>query len=270
MTTLLQSRAQLIVFVLTDSGGMEVTGLGSGCSVALAKNGADFATGAGAKDEIGNGWYSYQLSAADTDTVGPLAVKVTGTGVKQVNLTYEISGSVVVVGEGPNILSAAEAAIVLRCSIDDTDMLVLLPMIDKYIIGATGRDWTEESPIREEAKSAARMLLVMWHENPAMIGSVGVLEFGLNAALTQLEAIALRYRRYKFYGGNGAGSIALRDAAVGDTVESLIGIYIASGDASNAFEATVSVDGCLQQTSGSDLSKNLYLAVLKAADALDP
>ncbi|MBE3038435.1 MAG: hypothetical protein IMZ62_06455, partial [Chloroflexi bacterium] len=156
------------------------------------------------------------------------------------------------------------------CPIDDTDMLVLLPLVDRYIINATGHDWTQDSPIREDAKSAARMLLVMWHEAPAMIGSVSVLDFGLNAVLTQLEAVGLRYRRHKFYGSNGAGSISLRDAAVGDTVESLIGIYGASGDASSYFEATVSVDGCLQQTSGSDFSKNLYLAVLKAADALDP
>jgi hypothetical protein len=168
------------------------------------------------------------------------------------------------------ILTAAEAAAVLRMAEDDADMLALLPLVDRYIINATGYDWRQNSPIREDAKSAARMLLVMWHENPAVIGTVGVLEFGLNAALMQLEAIALRYRRYKFYGRNGAGAIALTGAAVGDIVESLIGIYIASGDASSSFEATVSVDGCLQQTSGSDLSANLYLAKLKAADARDP
>lgn len=187
-------------------------------------------------------------------------------------LIYLTASDTIVIGgpTGPYILTPAEAAAVLRVSDEDADMLALLPLVDRYIINATGYDWRQDETIREDAKSAARMLLVMWHENPAMIGTVGVLEFGLNAALMQLEVIALRYRWYKFYGRNGAGPIALAGAAVGDTVESLIGIYIASGDASSSFEETISVDGCLQQTSGSDLSANLYLAKLKPADALDP
>ena len=55
---------------------------------------ADFATGAGVKDEIGSGWYSYQLTAAETDTDGPLAVRSLAAGATQQNLTYQVSGSV--------------------------------------------------------------------------------------------------------------------------------------------------------------------------------
>jgi hypothetical protein len=46
--------------------------------------------------------------------------------------------------------------------------------------------------INTTAKSAARMLLVQWYENPAQLGSESVLSFGLNAVLLQLKAEARR------------------------------------------------------------------------------
>jgi len=71
---------------------------------------------------------------------------------------------------------------------------MLLPIVDAYLANATGMDWAEDpSMIPNEAKSAARMLLVMWHENPAMIGMPGSsLGFGLAAVLMQLKALALQ------------------------------------------------------------------------------
>ncbi len=91
-----------------------------------------------------------------------------------------------------NILTADDAANVLRTTKTDQTMLDLLPGVDAYITMATGRDWTLDPVIRPEAKSAARMLLVMWHEAPAMIGQgLTSLPHGLAAALTQLEALAL-------------------------------------------------------------------------------
>jgi hypothetical protein len=94
------------------------------------------------------------------------------------------------------ILTSEEAANVLRCEIDDPNMLDLLPSVDAYINYATGRTWGEDVPIRDEAKTVARMLLVQWHENPGMIGAAGgahvPLSFGLNAALFQLKILALQ------------------------------------------------------------------------------
>jgi methionine-rich copper-binding protein CopC len=90
-----------------------------------------------------------------------------------------------------NILTAAEAANVLRCLTTDALMLQLLPQVDDYIKTATGRDWTADSSIYPKAKAAAQMLLAMWHENPSMTGNAGALQGGLSACLTQLEAQAL-------------------------------------------------------------------------------
>jgi hypothetical protein len=91
------------------------------------------------------------------------------------------------------ILEPTEAATVLRCAENDQNMLDLLPLVDTYLANATGIDWGDEPyEIPNEAKSAARMLLVMWHENPAMIGMPGSsLGFGLAAVLMQLKAMAL-------------------------------------------------------------------------------
>jgi hypothetical protein len=90
-----------------------------------------------------------------------------------------------------NILTAAEAATVLRCDVADANMLQLLPSVDAYIDRATGRDWAVDAVIRPEAKSAARMLLVRWHEDPGGMAAGNALGFGLSAVLVQLEALAL-------------------------------------------------------------------------------
>ena len=91
-----------------------------------------------------------------------------------------------------SILTPTEAATVLRCAIDDQNMLDLLPQVDAYIENATGWKWTEDEVINPTAKAAARMLLVQWHENPAQLGTESVLSFGLDAVLLQLKAEAKR------------------------------------------------------------------------------
>lgn len=83
-----------ILFVMVDSVGSELTGLGSGFTLQLSKNGAAFAASAGTKAEIGGGWYSYLATAAEADIVGPVAIKVTGTGAIQQNLEYIVASRV--------------------------------------------------------------------------------------------------------------------------------------------------------------------------------
>ncbi len=260
MTTLHLAEAQLRAFVLVDSSGDEVTSLGTTFTVEISKNGGAFAAGMGTKAEIGDGWYSYELTAGETDTVGPLAVKVTGAGADQQNLLYQVSGAAWEPGTGTYILTTTEAATVLRCAEDDPNMLMLLPAIDAYIKMATGRDWAADTTIREEAKNAARMLLVQWHENPAMVGSSGPLAFGLMAALTQLEAIAHYY--FTFEGLSNAGYVCLPGVHEGDTVVSLVGRVGVSGDQSASFEAVITEDGYIQQTSTNDLSEKWFTAYL--------
>ncbi len=93
MTDILINTTAKITFVLVNSSGVEVTGLGATFTVQISKNGGAFAASSGTKAEISDGWYSYTFAAGETDTAGPLAVKVTGAGAAQQNLLYEVVGT---------------------------------------------------------------------------------------------------------------------------------------------------------------------------------
>lgn len=166
-----------------------------------------------------------------------------------------------------NILTAAEASIVLRCETTDSNMLAILPSIDAYIKRATGRDWAADSVICDEAKSAARMLLVQWHENPGMVGSdPQALGFGLSACLTQLETMALRY--IEFYGRDGSGEVTLPRAYAGNSIDTLVGLIGATGDQKAKFESVISQDGYIEQLADEDLSEVMYRVHLKPPSEL--
>jgi hypothetical protein len=159
-----------------------------------------------------------------------------------------------------NVLTASEAAIVLRCEATDADLLALLPLVDTYLKNATGRDWAADSTIHPAAKSAARMLLVQWHEDPGKVGSASALDFGLRAALVQLAALALQYRN--FAGRSGAGPIDVPGVTAGETVSTVTGLIGVTGSQAAAFETVITIDGQIQQISTADLSANWYRAYL--------
>lgn len=77
------------VFVMVDATDTELSGLT--LSVAISKNGAAFVAGTGTASEIGSGWYKYILPAAECDTIGPLAIKVTAPGARQQNLPNTVA-----------------------------------------------------------------------------------------------------------------------------------------------------------------------------------
>jgi hypothetical protein len=159
-----------------------------------------------------------------------------------------------------NILNAAEAANFIRSTTDDAVMLQLLPLADTYLSQATGHDWATDATKHNTAKMAAGVLLTYWYDNPNAIGQAPE---ALTALLVQLEAIALKYRKYLFEGLNTAGSIPLPGARAGDVVITLTGVYGVAGDQSAKFEATVSDDDQIEQTATDDLSDNQYVVVLK-------
>ncbi len=160
-----------------------------------------------------------------------------------------------------NILTTAKAADVLKCEVDDPTMLAMLSGIDTYIKNGTGHDWTADSIIREEAKNAARIALVQWHEDPGMtLSEIRTLSLGFNACMVQLEAIALHYK--SFEGLNGSGSIALRGVYRGDTIITLTGKVGISGDQSTKFESVITWDGLIQQISSEDLYEKWFEAYI--------
>lgn len=80
-----------ICFVMIDAAGTEVAGLGgAGLTLQISKNGGAFVAGAGTKAEISDGWYTYLSTVAEANTIGPVAIKVTGAGCVQQNLEYTV------------------------------------------------------------------------------------------------------------------------------------------------------------------------------------
>lgn len=95
MYYLKMNQAQMIKFVMIDASGNEVSGLGGALTIELSKAGGAFAAALGVQGEIGSGWYQYTLTSGETDTIGPLGVKVTGAGARQQNLEYVVQSRVV-------------------------------------------------------------------------------------------------------------------------------------------------------------------------------
>jgi len=87
----IRNQQNRIAFVMIDNTGTEVAGIGDGnLTIEVSKNGGAFGAAGGTDTEIGNGWYTYLATAAEADTVGPVAVKVDGAGAIQQNLEYVV------------------------------------------------------------------------------------------------------------------------------------------------------------------------------------
>jgi hypothetical protein len=100
MYDLTLNAANAIPFVMVNTSGTEVTGLAGTFTVTLSRNGGAFGASAGAKSELGNGWYLYTATAAECATAGPLALRVTGTGCAQQNLVLRVAASPSTLGSG--------------------------------------------------------------------------------------------------------------------------------------------------------------------------
>lgn len=138
----------LIPFVLADVTGAEVAGLDDTFVVAISKNGGAFVAGVGDKTEIGSGWYSYDLTMLETDTAGPLIVKVTGAGVVQQNLLYQVTGYAVQTLSGHDYCTLAmlKSRAGITDNIDDADLAAVIDGVSREIENDTQRRfWTTDA-----------------------------------------------------------------------------------------------------------------------------
>ena len=142
MTTIRIGTEELIVFVLVDSDGVEVAGLDDTFDVEISKNGGAFAAGVGDKAEIGSGWYSYELTEDETDTIGPLAVVITGVGAVQQNLLYEVVGYIVDPLTGTDVycgLDELKTKLDITDEVDDTQLEQIIYAVSRQIDEETKR-----------------------------------------------------------------------------------------------------------------------------------
>lgn len=95
------SQQNLITFVLVDSAGAEVTGLGATFTLQISKAGAAFANSAGTKAEIGLGGYRYLATASEADEIGPVLIRITGAGTITQWLEYIVETRTITAIEWP-------------------------------------------------------------------------------------------------------------------------------------------------------------------------
>lgn len=69
-----------IVFYMSDAADNETGETGLTPTVTISKNGGAFAAATNAGMEVAGGWYYVDLTATETNTVGSLIFKATGTG----------------------------------------------------------------------------------------------------------------------------------------------------------------------------------------------
>ena len=80
MASIKQSTAYSRTFLMILSSDHVTGASGKTVGVTISKNGAAFVTPVGSVSEIGSGWYSIALTAADTGTLKDLAFHCTATG----------------------------------------------------------------------------------------------------------------------------------------------------------------------------------------------
>ena len=89
------NQANTVKFVMIDAFGNEVAGLHGLMTLEVSKVNGAFAAALGVENETSDGWYEYTFTAGECDTVGPLALKVTGPGAIQQNLNYFVKSAVI-------------------------------------------------------------------------------------------------------------------------------------------------------------------------------
>lgn len=95
MIELKQSTALTVPFFAYDANGDGVTGIADGSwTKRISKNGAAFGAMTVTISELENGWYSIPLSTSHTDTLGALAVSLSASGVKRVNLLWRVTARI--------------------------------------------------------------------------------------------------------------------------------------------------------------------------------
>lgn len=90
MSLLKQSTAREKMVFMTDSSDHITGKTGLTLTITASKNGAAFASITPTVTERGNGWYSLSLTSSHTDTLGDLALHVTGTAADPSDLVWEV------------------------------------------------------------------------------------------------------------------------------------------------------------------------------------
>lgn len=81
---------RVILFLMVDDTDHLTGKAGLSPVVTISKNGGPFSTPVGSITEMANGWYKLTPTAADVNTLGPLALHATGIDADPVDDLHEV------------------------------------------------------------------------------------------------------------------------------------------------------------------------------------
>lgn len=90
MKTLKQSTAYNLMVLMIDSTDHIAGKTGLTLAITASKNGAAFSSITPIITDRGSGWYNLELTDAHTDTLGDLAIHITGTGADPVDISMQV------------------------------------------------------------------------------------------------------------------------------------------------------------------------------------
>lgn len=140
-----QGEQTTVVFFMVDEDDFVTPVTGATPGVYISKNGEAMFNALGAVNEVGSGLYKVDLTATDTDTLGPLAVLITATGCADWRDIHEVT--LVALG---NLTPEALA---------DTAMMVWRQKLTTIMSSSLGDDLDLPPDLEKSALGALLMLV---------------------------------------------------------------------------------------------------------------
>jgi hypothetical protein len=204
------STARNRLVFMTDSSDHVTGKTGLTLTITASKDGAAFASVTPTVTERGNGWYNLALTTSHTDTLGDLALHVTGTGADPADLSMQV------VADLPGALPAITAGWLTAAGIA-ADAITAAKIADGAIDRATFAADTGLQPARSNTAAGG--------------GATSVTLDGSASAVTDFYKNALIY----LTGGTGVGQGRFCTAYNGTTKVATVGAWATNPDNTSTF-----------------------------------
>lgn len=190
-----QSTAKNVMVLMVDSTDHVTGKAGLTLTITASKNGGAFASISPTVTERGSGWYSLALTASHTDTLGDLALHITGAAADPADLVLLVEGGATDVDTSTRLATAGytapdNATIAAIAGFIDTEIAAILAAVDTEVGAIKAK--TDGLPADTSATLTALTALVDDLESRLTAVRAGLLDnlSNLDAAITSRLATA--------------------------------------------------------------------------------
>lgn len=202
MIEIRQSSTSPLLFLLVDAADLKTPATGLSPTVVISKAGGSFAAPSGSVSEVGHGIYRLDASAADTGTIGALALHATAAGAHGSPMLYEVvshtraevMAAIAGLASAPTTaqIRAELAAELARIDVAISSRNAAPPPDAATIQAATAAALAAyDAPTRTEASADVAAVIAAFPSVAEIIGAAGALAPETVAALEAAEQILL-------------------------------------------------------------------------------